>query len=364
MTGLPTPREFLPDEAFSLIDAHAGGAEYAGDLVEEVVDLVYREGWFKMLTPQRWDGKALPLPQVVRLEEGLAYADGSLGWVVTLCSGAGWFGGFLPQGPFDQVLGHPRMCIAGSGSATGVAHIFDDGFIVSGNWSYASGIRHATAYTANCVLWKDGVALQGADGKPLVRPFLFLPGEVKVRDDWNAMGLMASGSHGFSAKELALGSDRAFTIDPSAATDANRLYQYPFLTLAEATLAANISGMGWRFLDCCTEYFKRREMPAADALLATARAKLAFLRGEFYRALERSWEALGDPARNTPSFQETSADPFAETGRLSRQLVSAVREWVYRLYPFAGLGAARMNSTINRVWRDLNTAGQHPLLVF
>src|SRR5258707_8262851 len=104
MNPLPSPAAFLPDGAFTLIDSHAGGAERRGELIEEVIDFVYREGWFKMLMPKRWGGRALALPQVVRLEEGLAFADGSLGWVVTLCSGAGWFGGFLAEGVFDDVF--------------------------------------------------------------------------------------------------------------------------------------------------------------------------------------------------------------------------------------------------------------------
>jgi alkylation response protein AidB-like acyl-CoA dehydrogenase len=342
MTLLSSPATFLPGGAFTLIDSHAGVSEAEGRLMEEVVDLVYREGWFRMLAPKRWGGDALPLPQVVRLEEGLAYADGSLGWVVTLCSGAGWFGGFLPDSA-EELFRNPRLCIAGSGSATGEAHLVDDNYWVSGNWTYASGIRHATAYTANC-----RVTL--SDGSPGVRPFLFLPGEVRIGDDWNPMGLVASGSYGFSVKDLLLPGDRAFVIDPGAATDKDPLYQYPFLPLAEATLAANISGMGQRFLDCCGDYFGRRPMPEALSLLAAARAELDGLRGEFYRALDHSWA-------------EPAEERFAVVSRVSRALAIKVREWTDRLYPYAGLGAVRVDTTINRVWRDLHTAGQHPLLV-
>ncbi|HXB05967.1 MAG TPA: hypothetical protein VNW04_02595 [Puia sp.] len=351
MTLLPSPASFLPDGAFALIDAHAGFAEMQGHLPEEVIGLVYREGWFKMLAPKRWGGRALVLPQAVRLEEGLAFADGSLGWVVTLCSGAGWFAGFFAEGLLDGLFADERLCISGSGSPAGEAHIIDGGYQVSGSWAYASGIRHATAFTANCVVWKDGAPVHGEDGQPLVRPFLFLPGEVRVRDDWNAMGLVASGSHGFSVKGLMVPEERAFVIDAAAATDGDVLYQYPFLPLAEATLAANLSGMGWRFLDCCEEYFGRRTIPEAVSLLAAARAELSAVRGEFYRALDHSWE-------------EGSPEVFAAVGRSSCTLAGKVREWADRLYPYAGLGATRVDTTINRVWRDLHTAGQHPLLVF
>ena len=428
MTILPSPDTFLPDGALEIIRAHAATAGQQRDLAPEVLDLIYREGWFRLLVPPKWGGRGLALPQLVRLEEGLAYADGSLGWVVTLCSGAGWFGGFLPSEPVDtapmppsdplagspgppsdaagptslsprsptgliaSIFTNPRLCIAGSGSPTGDAHLLDGAYRVSGNWAYASGIRHATAYTANCVIGKDGAPLRDGNGQPIIKAFLFLPGEVQIRNDWNAMGLVATGSHGFSVNNSIVGPERVFVIDATAATDDHPLYQYPFLPLAEATLAANLSGMGWHFLDCCAEYFQRRPMPEAASLLERARTELSAARGEFYRALDHSWEVLRQHSTHPDPFQAvtgtdpfkavsasasfeavtvpnsfkavTHPGPFEAVSKSSHQLAAKVRDWAHRLYPYAGLGATRLDTTINRVWRDLNTAAQHPVLVF
>jgi len=361
MNLLPSPETFLPDGAFGLIRDAALSAEKMRGLAPAVMDLIYREGWFRLLVPRRWGGSALPLPQLVRLEEGLAYADGSVGWVVTLCSGAGWFAGFLPagirgadreetEGP-GGIFTDVHLCIAGSGSIGGEAQMIDGGYRVSGSWAYASGIGHATAITANCRVMREGKAVVGGDGEPLIRPFLFLPGEVRVREDWNAMGLVATGSQGFSVDDALVPAERVFRIDASAATDPDPLYQYPFLPLAEVTLAANLSGMAQHFLDCCEKYFGRRPMPEAITMLAEARTELAERRGEFYRVLDRSWE------KRLPEL-------YAAVGEVSHAMVTKVRRWVDKLYPYAGLGAAGYHTEINRVWRDLHTAGQHPVLVF
>src|SRR5882757_5380451 len=210
---LLSPSGLLPSEVTGLLRAHAFEAEQRRDLHPAVLELLYREEWFRMLVPQRWGGRALSLPQLVRLEEALSWADGSVGWTVTLCCGAGWFAGFFPpESPPTSLSGlfaDRRLCIAGSGSASGEAHIVEDGYRVSGRWAYATGAVHATAFTANCVVWKDGVALRGEDGEPVVRPFLFLPAEVQVQQDWNAMGLVATGSHGFSVTDLIVSAERA-----------------------------------------------------------------------------------------------------------------------------------------------------------
>jgi alkylation response protein AidB-like acyl-CoA dehydrogenase len=324
------------------IRSEAAAAEKQRDLTPAMLELIYKEGWFKLLVPRRLDGQALPLPDVVRLEEDLAYADGSLAWVVTLCSGAGWFGGFLPD-TFAKLFKSPHLCIAGSGSPSGEARVTKDGYQITGSWTYASGIRHATAYTANCIITEDG--------QQQTKAFLFLPGEIEIRNDFNAMGMIASASHGFSANKITIPANRAFSIDPSAATDTDPLYQYPFLQLAETTLAANIAGMGAHFLDCCEEYLQKKARPEPIAQLQSSRENLATIRNEFYRALDNSWT-------------NPSPEAFAAVSRTSHALAATTRTWVDKLYPFAGLGAARIDTPINRVWRDLHTAAQHPLLVF
>jgi hypothetical protein len=55
---------------------------------------------------------------------------------------------------------------------------------------------------------------------------------------------------------------------------------------------------------------------------------------------------------------------YEDVSRTSHALAVVARQWVDTLYPYAGLGAANVGSEINRVWRDVHTASQHPLLVF
>lgn len=358
----------------ALLRLHAASAEELRELHPEVLALIYEQQWFRLMVPERYGGMAMPLPQVVRLEEEISRADGSAGWTVTLCSGAGWFAGFfgdLPSayGSFKSpaasglagLFADPRLCIAGSGSATGEAHRISGGYRISGRWAYASGAPHATAFTANCVIWSEGRPLFEM-GRPMIRPFLFRRAEVRVLEDWKAVGLVATASHGFEVPWVELPAERGFRIDAGAAADAAPLYRYPFLQLAQATLAACCSGMGLHFLECCAERFAGRELPPAAAkevqgALGQGQAELEMLRVAFYDALDASWAAL-----ETAGVIEERL--LQRVSRTSRELAAGVRQWVDKLFPYAGLRAARVDSEINRVWRDLHTAGQHPLLVF
>jgi len=351
----------LSASASDLLRRCAPEAEKMGRLHPDQLALTYEQDWFRMMVPRRYGGLALPLPEVVRLEEAISRADGSTGWTVTLCSGAGWFAGFFPPPVLAGLFTDPHLCIAGSGTPSGQAHLIPGGgYRISGRWAYASGAHHATAFTAGCIVWSDGRQVLTRNGEPLVQPFLFLRKEVRIVENWNPVGLVATGSHGFEVTGLEVTAERTFVIDARAAADENPLYRYPFLPLAEATLAVNTSGMMLHFLDCCTEVFTERigrgRLTAATAkemlgALDKAREEIRLRREEFYTALDRSW-ITKDPGS------------FRRVGRASHALAKGVLHWSDRLFPYAGLGAARVDTDINRVWRDLHTAGQHPLLVF
>ncbi|RYD84433.1 MAG: acyl-CoA dehydrogenase, partial [Sphingobacteriales bacterium] len=87
------PSTHLKPEWIKTIRENAPVAEQMGMLHPLQLALIYEQKWFMFLVPEAYSGLQLDLHKQVRLEESLAWANGSLGWVVTLCSGAGWFGG-------------------------------------------------------------------------------------------------------------------------------------------------------------------------------------------------------------------------------------------------------------------------------
>lgn len=354
------PSHYLPKALAHKLRNRAPEAERLGRLHKDQLAVIYEQQWFNMLVPKEYGGLALPLPTVLQTQEALSYADGSVGWVVTLCSGAGWFAGFLDQALATAVFKNPNVCIAGSGATTGTADVLENGYEINGFWKYASGALHATAFTANCLVRKAGVPCYHADGTPVVRTFLFQKKEVTVPKTWNAMGMIATGSHAFEVQKLVVPQNRCFTIAASKATHSNPLYQYSFLQLAETTLAVNISGMAARFIDLChlkgTQKDNSHSNKTSKLLQQTAAAQdqLNALRETFYANARASWETL---------IARGSIDPtlLAAVSITSQRLVREARTFVNELFPYYGLEAADRGSEINRVWRNIHTAGQHAL---
>ncbi|MGK5075271.1 acyl-CoA dehydrogenase [Janthinobacterium sp. ZB1P44] len=328
--------------------------------------LLHRRGWLTMLAPRSAGGAELPLPHVVRLEEAVAAVDGSMGWVLTLCAGAGWFAGFLAPDMARAIIGTPRACLGGSGAATGYADEEGDGYRITGSWDYASGAPMATHFTLNARLRRDGQPLLDEQGQPRIRAFLVPAALVQLVPSWNSIGMRASASHSYRIDGQWLAKKHGFTIDAAAATADGPLYRYPFYSLAYATLAANVAGMAAHFMELAEQCMRHRrharaglpllEVPAVAATLQDRQDAFAGARMRFYAVLDDSWaQVAGGAALDAHAMQAVQDRSLA--------LVAACRAAVDGLYPYCGLYAAREDSAINRVWRDFHTASQHALLL-
>lgn len=360
------PSSVIASDLTDKIRSFAAAAEALGQLHTEQLAIIYDQGWFNLFVPKRYGGLELTLPEALHIEEALAWADGSTGWTVTLCSGANWFIGFLDPSAAQEIYHNPQVCLAGSGRTSGIARINPDGYTITGQWNYATGSLHATAFTANCMIEKDGTLLQDAAGDPLVYSFWFHKEEVSIIKNWSSIGMVATASHGFEVKEVRVPSNRSFLLEPGKAVLDHPVYHFPFLAFAEATLAVNYSGMAVNFLDLCRDLFEEKlsrpsrsrstVLPLRE-ILQEAEQELNTARSFFYAAIHSAWETM-------VSSQSVPDEQLQLISHKSRRLATIARQQVDLLYPFCGIAAADPSTAINRVWRDLHTASQHSLLVF
>lgn len=366
---MPAHPAQLSERDLRRIARHAAAADSTGWLHPVQQALLHRRGWLRMLAPRALGGAELALPDVVRLEESIAAIDGSMGWTLTLCAGAGWFAGFLPPHLAREVLETKRVCLAGSGAPTGYADLDGEGYRIDGHWDYASGAPMATYFTFNAILREHGRPLLDAAGQPRIKSFVVPAALVEIVPNWRSIGLRATASHGYRVRGRWIHRDHGFDIDPDHAREQGPLYRFPFLAFAFVTLGANVAGMAGHFIELAADCMAHRrnrlsagrdqpliEMPAVQAVLASCRARFDDARARFYERLDASWARV--LAEGRVPEQDAS-----QLQALSMAWVAASRHAVDTLYPYCGLYAARVDSDINRVWRDFHTASQHALLM-
>jgi len=345
---------FISEAAQEMLRQEAPAAEQQGSLTERQLALIYQEKWFRLFVPEALGGLQCPLPEALQLQERLAGIDGSLGWTITLCAGAAWFVAFLDESLAQEIFSSPKVCLGGSGAASGRAVKEGNGYRISGQWRFATGAPHLTHFTANCQLWEGNQPLTRPDGSPLIQSFIFKQEEVQVVDDWRAMGLVATGSHTFRVQDLWVPATRSFIIDAALSRLDHPVYHYPFLQFAEATLGVNYCGMSLQFLALAGNILLSNKNSALHRLHHAATTKILAERERFYKAIEASM-------RQESSKTEESA-LMHQVSQACRALVTVCREAVAAVYPYCGMAGADTQTALNRVWRDLHTASQHALL--
>lgn len=361
---MESPSQFLSDDDTRVIRSHSLAAESKSSLTAAQLQLIADRRWFAIMVPKYAGGLELPLPEVMRLLEAVAWADGSFGWVLNLGAGANMFAGFLPQEPAKEIFSRPETCVAGSGALSGNAERVDGGYRVNGSWRYASGASHANFFSMSCFLTLDGKPTTDNEGRPETRSFLIPRHQVILSSQWNSYGLKATASHDFIVQDIFVPDAHSFSLTTPSSFATGTLYRFPFLQLAEVLLAMTMSGIAWHFIDLITELSKnkiltdpqrKKDYPAMAQTIDQAKTALDQARKHLYQSVRETWARY---EKNEP----LAAGELDAISAQAKQCAFISRTATESLYPWAGMSAIIPEGDINRVWRDIHTASQHILL--
>ena len=336
----------IPGE--ELIRRESRQAELRASLTPAQLELVYENQWFHLLVPQRLGGKEMALPAFARLMERLAFVDGSFAWNVNLGAGANMFSGFMEREEAARVFADRKACVAGSGARTGTARAFNGGFIIEGEWKYASGSAHATFFSLNA-------EVVGSE-EQTYRSFLVPASKVEVFDSWKVFGMRATSSCNFRVDSVWVPASYCFDLQKPSPNFSSALYRFPFMLLAEINMLVMATGLASRFADLVQEALeeKGRWTARASALVEGSLADFSASRIRVYDLLDRIWVSVEQGQEIGGQGKEFRA-AVLECAAASRRLVD-------QLYPYAGMKVLFEETDISRVFRDFKVASQHALL--
>ena len=336
---------FTPDEE-KIIKQEAPKAEEIGRFTDTMLELCKKKKLFHLGVPKSMGGHEMPVLEQIRFYEEASRLDGSFGWTVKLGASAGIFSGFMNQEFAESIYSDPAAFTAGSGYPAGTAKPTDGAYLVSGTWKYASGIDHATVFTANCVIDRE----DSNPDEPEIRAMAFLPDEIQKLDTWNGYGLKASASHNFKVENVIIPEERTFTLVPKPDHADKTLYHFPYMAYAPAALSSSMLGMTEAFLDETAHHSDKTE------ILKEARSVLDEHRTALHDTVQQLWHECEKSPEPDPKSVE-KVDTVAKT------LAQICRDTAADIYKLGGMKVLDESSRYNRAWRDLMTAGQHTMLL-
>ena len=142
-----------------LVEREAASAEAAGTLPQSLVDAFRDSGLFALQIPRALGGFEADAETSLAVYEEVCRADGSAGWTLLANASTSAFATtYTSDEAVRKMFASGIPTHAGQFSPRGRAVSTDDGYTVSGRYSFGSGSAHAD--------WVGGGALEVVDGEP------------------------------------------------------------------------------------------------------------------------------------------------------------------------------------------------------
>ena len=292
---------------------------------EEIIELVHRKKWLLIWVSKEFNGLDFSFSKGLKLLYQLAKQDGSLGWFVTLCSGANYFSKNLKPKTAHEIFNTKNVCLGGSGMVTGTAKVHNkNSFLINGTWKYATGAPYLSHFTFSTKVDNDIIS------------FVIPKEKVTIIPEWESMGMRATNTFSFSLKDLVVSKKYSFKYDRVYTQD--KTSGIPFKVFADLTLLVNYIGMAQNFAE----------------IIGNKRMK------EFTKGAIKKTIAIAKEVEQTLTNKNVlSKEQIEEIHVFGEEIVSDLCIYFIKSYVTLGIEASRRTSTINQVFRDFFTATQH-----
>ncbi|WP_132430869.1 acyl-CoA dehydrogenase family protein [Pseudonocardia endophytica] len=336
-----------------LLRAEADANEAGRRLTPRVEEALHASGVYSISMPRDLGGLEFSPRQVIEVVEALSRADASTGWVaMTLQMAIGTTAAYLGREPFAEIVAEAggRALAAGQGTRPGRAVPVEGGFLLSGSWQFASGLLHAThLHTAALV-----------EGSGEVRVFTLPKQKATIVDDWDVMGLRATGSVDYHCDEVFVPTEHTYLATTTEPLLGGAVFRLGLANFAGIQHVGWALGVGRRLLEEMQRVAASKTGTPGGAGVDSAEFHADYAHAEATLRAARAWNM--EVWADIESTLSAGGSPSTEQETLARlalsHVTSVAREVGQIVYRWAGTSALR-GGDLNRVFRDLHGGTQH-----
>jgi len=258
LIGAPPFRQAV-SELVAQARTRADAAEKERRVPADSVARLREAGLFRAFVPRLYGGDERALSEVLDAATDLAAGCPSTAWVGTLCAFHNIAVCWLDKRGQDEIFAQgPDVIVASSVAPMGALAPAGDGFRLTGKWSFASGVEHATWIMVGATL-KSGEA-------PPDYVFAFVrASEIALVDDWHVSGLRATGSKSIELNDVLVPRHRVVLLRtvqdgtaPGLAQHTQPFYKLPWYPLFICAFPAVGLGTAIAMLEGFREHIRAR----------------------------------------------------------------------------------------------------------
>jgi alkylation response protein AidB-like acyl-CoA dehydrogenase len=340
-------------ELYDLVDRNARAGPPTAPVPKATVTALADAGLHGLMVPKEVGGSETPIVECIDAVAEVSRADGSTGWclmanIATIAFFGAWGGDDFARELFAE--GVPLA--AGQFAPNGTAEPDREGFRVTGNYNFGSGVNHSDWIGAGVLTTEEESRLLMA---------LVPRSEATMQDGWDVLGLEATASWDYSINDAWVPQGATFDFFAPVQHRGGPMYQLGVLGLTSAGHAGVAIGVVRRALDELRAIALTKARMGASAPLREKESFLIALADLESRARSAaSWARETFAAAEATAIRTGAADP-TEVALARQSTVHATQDGaavVRDAYLLAGTDALRAGP-LQRCFRDMHAASQH-----
>ncbi|MEU7582066.1 hydrolase [Streptomyces sp. NPDC041068] len=363
MTPASSPAPSLADHApriAALAGEHAVRSEAARTPHPDVIDAVVAAGFAAHFVPPPFGDPARTFTELKRAAAVIGAECPATAWCAVLATLMARTAGHLPPEGQKRLWGKgPDTLIAGGVTPRGNASPTEGGWTLSGSWPSVTAAEHADW------LLLTGVVHEGGTAGP--RVFVVPRSAARVEKTWDDIGMQATGSHTVAVDEVFVEEPMTFPLALLAEVDDPRpghddrpvpllavntlLFCLPMLGAARGVLRRWTRSVGDKLHERQGEF---------DPLVAHYADVFARSSSE----LDAAELVLDRVARLVDTAERVDRADVARNQRDCAFAAGLLVDAVDRLMRASGSSGHSTGRALQRLWRDIHTAGAHMALQF
>ncbi len=318
------------------------------NVAANVIQEAQKQGLFKAFLPEELLGNNWDLSQTLTLFRDTAYCSGSFGWLIQIGNGGTYFVCNNNDSTNQHFFSSIDAVLTGSAMVGGSAHKTVGGYLVSGQWKYASGSAFATVFTAT-VMREDTQEVWTA----------LIPREqVTVIEDWNTLGMRSTSSNSFKVEQVFVAEEHFFQTAKKINYLDHAIFNLPFFVYAQVFFTSTLQGMIERFveegkgvLEHKRDVWEKYVPGKVERVSVLEEMAVSWL-----QSTQNKIDELVDCLGTESILNE------AEIMALFKENAQTIKEWAHQWFSIFGMEVLDQTHIVNIFYRDILTITHHGLL--
>jgi len=343
--------------------------EEQGFISQDFADRLAETGLFRLCNVSDLGGLDGSAMDYARVTEMMAEQDASAAWVLFIGITSALSHTNLNPEEIKAVFKRGRAITAGvfapMGRAIPTVQDGEEGFLLSGQWQWGSGIRNSGFVSAGgFVVDETGDLLKDEAGRPDQRSFLLDVSDVEILDTWDVSGLKGTGSADFRVENLFVPVRRTFTLS-SEGPDNRPVSRFPVFGFLAIGITAVALGIAKAAIAELTDIAKAKTPQGSrktlalrsttQIRLATSHARLKAARLLVFSEIESLWQ-------EAESDREVGVEARRDLRLALTYAVQECADIVRDMYTLGGGSSVYSKNLLQRHFRDIHVVQQHMMV--